>query len=75
MEKKYSFWERIKSDTPLFFKKLQVLGAGLVTLSLSLSKIGVIPPVITGIAAAVGTTLAAVAQLAVKQNEPENETK
>lgn len=72
MEKKYTFWQRITSDTPLFFKKAQILGAGLVTLSVSLTGIGVIPPIITAVMATVGTTIAAVAQFAVKQSEPGN---
>jgi len=75
MEKKLSLWDRITSDTPLFFKKAQVLGAGLVTLAVSLSKIGVLPPVITAVATTVGTTIAAISQFAVKQTEPVNDDK
>lgn len=59
------------ADTPAFFKKAQVLGAGLVTLSVSLSKIGIVPPAISAIAIAIGTTIAAVSQFAVKQADPD----
>ena len=79
MEKKYTLWQRITSDTPSFFKKVQILGAGLVTLSISLTGIGIIPVAITAVMATVGTTVAAVAQFAVKQTElgntSTNETK
>jgi len=69
MEKKYSFWERITSDTPSFFKKVQIIGAGLVAVSVSLTGIGIIPVAITAIMATVGTTMGAIAQFAVKQPE------
>lgn len=71
MEKKYSFWERITGDTPSFFKKVQILGAGLVAVSVSLTGIGIVPVAVTAIMAAVGTTMGAIAQLAVKQPEPD----
>jgi amino acid permease len=71
MKKKYSFWERISGDTPSFFKKVQILGAGLVAISVSLTGVGIIPVAVTGIIAAVGTTMGAIAQLAVKQSEPD----
>jgi hypothetical protein len=70
MEKKLSLWQRIMADTPAFFKKAQVLGAGLVTLAVSLSKIGIVPPAISAIATAIGATIATVSQFAVKQTEP-----
>lgn len=74
MEKKYSFWERITSDTPSFFKKVQILGAGLVAVSVSLTGIDIVPVAVTAIMAAVGTTMGAIAQFAVKQPEPATTT-
>lgn len=75
MEKKISFWARITSDTPSFFKKAQLLGAGLVALSASLTGIGIIPVAVTAIMATVGTTVAAVSQFAVKQTETDTSVK
>ncbi len=70
MEEKLSLWQRIMADTPSFFKKAQVLGAGVVTLAVSLTKIGIVPSGISAIATAIGATIAAVSQFAVKQVEP-----
>ncbi len=72
MEKEiiYSFWERLKSDTPTFFKRAQLFGVGLVTLGTSLTQINGIPATVTTIMMSVGGALAAIAQFAVKQCEP-----
>jgi hypothetical protein len=72
MEKKYTFWERIISDTPAFFKQAQMFGASLVVLSVSLSEIKAIPVQIVTVLASIGCTIAALAQFAVKQCETVN---
>ncbi len=67
-------WARLKSDTPLFFKKVQWLGASLVTLSAALMAVPGLPVVLAsylGYAATVGGVMAAVSQFAVKQYNPE----
>jgi hypothetical protein len=78
-EKKFTFWERILSDTPSFFKKAQLFGASLVVLSVSLAEVNVIPIKVVTVIATIGGTIAALAQFAVKQCEPikneENEPK
>lgn len=78
-EKKYTFLERVRSDTPSFFKKAQLFGASLVVLSVSLAEIKVIPVKVVTVIATIGGTIAALAQFAVKQCEPikngENEIK
>ena len=71
MEKKYGFWERITSDTPTFFKRAQAFGLGLAALGTTLTQIGHIPQNITTAAIAIGGTVAALAQFAVKQCDPE----
>lgn len=70
METKFSFWERITSDTPMFFKRAQSFGLGLAALGTALTQIHGIPNnLITG-AISAGTAIAAIAQFAVKQSEP-----
>ena len=72
MEKKYTFWERIISDTPAFFKQAQIFGASLVALSISLAEIKVIHVQLVTVLASIGGAIAALAQFAVKQYEPVN---
>jgi hypothetical protein len=63
-------WARLKSDTPLFFKKIQWLGASLVTLSATLTALPGLPAVVVphlGYVATVGGVMVAVSQFAVKQ--------
>jgi len=75
MEKKYSFLERLTSDTPAFFKKAQIFGIGLATLGGSLATVPGIPAKIPTILISVGTSIAAIAQFAVKQSESDNSPK
>jgi hypothetical protein len=71
MEKKFSFLERITSDTPTFFKQVQSFGLGLATLGTGLAQIQGIPNnLIAGLISA-GTAIAAIAQFAVKEYEPD----
>ncbi len=71
---KMGLWARLKSDTPLFFKKVQWLGASLATLSAALMAVPGLPvvvlPYLTYVATA-GGVMAAVSQFAVKQYNPE----
>lgn len=67
MEQKLTMWERVKSDTPSFFIRLQVLGLGLAGLGTSLTQVNGIPNKLTTILISTGSTIALVAQFAVKQ--------
>ncbi|MBB5395640.1 hypothetical protein [Mucilaginibacter sp. AK015] len=73
MEKKYTFWERLTSDTPTFFKRMQVFGISLAGMGTSLSQITGMPVKLTTIIIAIGSTIAVLAQFAVKQYEPLND--
>ncbi|WP_342644605.1 hypothetical protein [Mucilaginibacter sp. CSA2-8R] len=71
---KMGLWARLKSDTPRFFKKVQWLGASLVTLSAALVAVPGLPAVIVpvlGYVATVGGVMAAVSQFAVTSYNPE----
>ncbi|QQL50326.1 hypothetical protein [Mucilaginibacter ginkgonis] len=68
MEKKYSLWQRFMSDTPSFFKYAQAFGLSVAALGATLSQISGIPEKLTTILISVGSTVAAVAQFAVKQS-------
>jgi hypothetical protein len=70
MEKHYSLWERIISDTPTFFKKAQLFGLGLAALGTSLSTVTGVPAKLTTVLISAGSTIAIVAQFAVKHYEP-----
>ena len=72
MEKKFGFLERVISDTPTFFRRAQVFGLSLAGLGTSLTQIDGIPAGLTTILISVGTTIAIIAQFAVKQCEPLN---
>jgi len=73
MEKKFSFLERITSDTPTFFKRAQSFGVGLAALGTSLTQVhGISNNLIAGLISA-GTAIAAIAQFAVKQYEPDKQ--
>ena len=73
MEKRFSFLERIVSDTPTFFKRVQSFGLGLAALGTALTQIQGIPNnLIAGLISA-GTAIAAIAQFAVKQYEPDKQ--
>jgi hypothetical protein len=65
-------WARLKSETPLFFKRVQWLGASLVTLSATLTALPGLPAVVhLGYVATMGGVMVAVSQFAVKQCNPE----
>lgn len=70
MEKSYTLWQRISGATPLFFKRAQALGVGLVTLGSSLIQVEGIPAKITTALISIGTAITVLAQFAVKQSEP-----
>lgn len=71
---KMGLWARLKSETPLFFKRVQLLGASLVTLSAALMAEPDLPaavkPYLTYVAT-IGGVMAAVSQFAVKQYSTE----
>lgn len=63
------FFERLKSDTPLFFKRLRAFGISLTATAAAIVVIPNIPPVLTHYATTaiwVGAVIAAVSQLTVK---------
>jgi hypothetical protein len=72
MEKKYTLLERITRATPTFFKRVQTFALGLAALGGSLAAIPGIPATLTTILISAGTAVAAIAQFAVKQYEPDN---
>ncbi|MGZ3752844.1 MAG: hypothetical protein ACXVA2_09220 [Mucilaginibacter sp.] len=78
MEKTYTLWQRITSATPSFFKKLQITALAIAGLGGTLATIPGVSPGITTAMISAGTAVAAIAQFAVKQFEPDdttNETK
>lgn len=70
MERKYTVWQRLLSDKPTFFKRAQIFGLGLVTLSVSLAEIKGLPEQLSVVLASIGASVAAISQFAVKQLEP-----
>lgn len=66
---KLTLWQRIISDTPAFFKKVQVFGIGLAGLGGTLATIQGIPSSLTASLISAGTAVAAIAQFAVKMDE------
>jgi hypothetical protein len=74
MEKTYTLWQRLSSATPAFFKKLQIFALGLAGLGGTLATIQGIPEKLTTVLITAGTAVAAVAQFAVKQYEPDSTT-
>lgn len=72
MEKKYTLWQRITSATPSFFKRVQTFALGLAGLGSALAAIQGIPETLTTILISAGSAIAAIAQFAVKQYEPDN---
>ncbi len=73
MEKKFSLLQRVTSDTPAFFKRAQTFGLGLAALGTALTQIHGIPNNIITALISTGTAIAAIAQFAVKQYEPDNQ--
>ena len=69
MENNYTLLQRITSDTPTFFKKVQVFGIGLAGLGGTLATIHGIPAGLTTSLISAGTAVAAIAQFAVKMDE------
>lgn len=63
---KLTLFQRITSDTPAFFKKVQVFGIGLAGLGGTLAAIHGIPSGLTASLISAGTAVAAIAQFAVK---------
>ncbi|TFF34509.1 hypothetical protein [Mucilaginibacter psychrotolerans] len=61
---------RLLSDTPAFFKRAQFLGLGLAGLGSSLAGVNGIPHELCTVLISVGSTIAIVAQFAVKQSDP-----
>ncbi|MBS1519619.1 MAG: hypothetical protein JST50_01380 [Bacteroidetes bacterium] len=66
---KLTLWQRIISDTPAFFKKVQIFGIGLAGLGGTLATIHGIPSGLTTSLISAGTAVAAIAQFAVKMDE------
>lgn len=72
MHKNYTLLQRIKSDTPGFFKRAQLFGLGLASLGTSLTQIAGITTKLCTILISIGSTIALISQFAVKQSEPLN---
>jgi len=66
MQQKPSLWQRITSDTPAFFKKVQIFALGLAGLGGTLATIQGIPQGLSTTLISAGTAVAAIAQFAVK---------
>ena len=69
MENNYTLWQRITSDRPTFFKKVQVFGIGVAGLGGTLATIHGTPAGLTTSLISAGTAVAAIAQFAVKMDE------
>jgi hypothetical protein len=65
MKENYTLWERITSDTPAFFKKVQVFALGLAGLGGTLATIHGIPANWSTALISAGTAIAAIAQFTV----------
>lgn len=66
-------WNRIQSDTPIFFKKIQILGGALVAMKASIIAIPGISTDLQAIAtqaAVVGGVMIAIGQMACKDKNP-----
>ena len=70
MQPKLTIWQRIISDTPAFFKRIQVFGISLAGLGGTLATIDGIPSGLTASLISAGSAIAAIAQFAVKMDEP-----
>lgn len=69
---KLSLWQRLRSATPLFFKRVQALALGIAGLGGTLATIQGIPTSLTASLISAGTAAAAIAQFAVEQLKPDN---
>lgn len=74
MEKTYTLFQRLTSATPKFFQKVQVFALAIAGLGGTLATIQGIPASLTTSLISAGTAVAAIAQFAVKQLEPDNST-
>jgi hypothetical protein len=72
MHKKLTLLQRIKSDTPGFFKRAQLFGLGLAGLGTSLTQVAGTPAKLCTILICIGSTITLISQFAVKQSEPLN---
>ncbi|MEB0280620.1 MULTISPECIES: hypothetical protein [unclassified Mucilaginibacter] len=72
MQNKLTLWQRVRSDTPAFFKRAQLFGIGLVSLGTSLGQVAGISAKLTTILISAGSTITIIAQFAVKQYQPLN---
>jgi hypothetical protein len=67
MQNSYSLWQRLRSATPVFFKRAQVFGISLAGLGSSLTQVAGIPAKLCTVLISVGSTITIVSQFAVKQ--------
>ena len=61
-------WLRLKGETPIFFKRIQMIGGSLIAIRATIEGIGSLPEYITSIgnhAAVIGATMIVVSQFAV----------
>jgi hypothetical protein len=72
MEKNLTLWQRVISDTPAFFKRVQVFAIGLAGLGGTLASVHGIPSNLSTVLITAGTAIAAIAQFAVKVDEMGN---
>ena len=72
MKKNLTLLQRIISDTPVFFKRVQVFGLGLAGLGGTLANIHGVPAGLSTVLISAGSAIAAIAQFAVKLDEPDN---
>lgn len=70
MKNKLTIIDRLTSETPVFFKRMQLFGVGLVGLGASLAKVTGVPEKVTVALVTAGGVIAAVSQFAVAQFIP-----
>jgi hypothetical protein len=73
MEKNPTLFQRFTSATPAFFKRVQVFALGLAGLGGTLAGVHGIPESLTTVLISAGTAITAIAQFAVKLDEPAND--
>lgn len=61
----YSLWERFTLPTPAFFNRVKGFGIALVSLSVGLIKLNVLPETVTAIMVTAGAVMGLVAQFSV----------
>ena len=72
MKENLTLWQRITAETPAFFKHVQVFAVGLAGLGGTLATIQGIPANLSTVLISAGTAIAAIAQFAVKLDEPDS---